>query len=106
MVAAQKGGLMVTEQKSPNTRTESMNSFRSALSTFLLRWRLGLLFAGVLRAAVWWGAALLVLGVLDYHSGFSDAARQYVFGALVALAAGGSIWAIIDAISFMRRDAA
>lgn len=83
-----------------------MNAFRSALGQFLFRWRFGLLVAGLLRALFWIGLVFLVFGVLDYYSGFSDPARRFVFGALMTVGVGAALWAIIDSISFMRRDAA
>ncbi len=81
-------------------------NFRSSLRSFLLRWRLGLLLAGVLRAACLAGGVLLALGVFDFYAGLSDPARRIAFAVFAAAAGTGAVLALWDAITFMRRDAA
>ena len=81
-------------------------NFRSELRTFLLRWRLGALLAGLLRAAFIVAGALLLAGVFDYYAAFGDRARLVVFYIIASVAVSGAVWALWDAITFMRRDAA
>ena len=81
-------------------------NFRSALRSFLRRWRFGLLLTGIFRAVFIAGVVLLALGVFDYYAGLSDAARGKAFAGIVAAAVFGAVWALWDAITFMRRDAA
>ncbi|MEA3209522.1 MAG: hypothetical protein QOE70_2579 [Chthoniobacter sp.] len=88
------------------TATSAAPSFSRALRRFQLRWRLGLLLAGLLRAVLWTALALLSFGVLDYYAGFSDPARSGVARVLATVAAAGAILALWKMITFMRRDAA
>jgi len=81
-------------------------NFRSALRSFLRRWRSGLLLTGIFRALLIAGVVLLALGVFDFYAGLSDPARGIAFGSIVAAAVFGAVWALWDAITFMRRDAA
>jgi hypothetical protein len=81
-------------------------NFRSALRSFLLRWRLGLLLTGIFRAVLVAGVALLALGVFDFYAGLSDSARHVAFAVFATMAVFGAVWALWDAITFMRRDAA
>jgi hypothetical protein len=84
----------------------STPAFRSALRRFQFRWRAGLLLAGLLRGLALAALALLALGIFDYYGGFSDPARLKVARFLAGLAVFGAVWALWDAITFMRRDAA
>ena len=81
-------------------------NFRSALRSFLLRWRFGLLLTGVFRALVVAGIVLLALGVFDFYAGLSDSARRVAFAVFGSAAVFGAVLALWDAITFMRRDAA
>lgn len=81
-------------------------NFRSELRRFLLRWRLGAMLSGLLRAAFIAAVALLLAGVFDYYAGFGDRARFVLYYALTAVAGLGAVWALWDAITFMKRDAA
>ncbi|MHA3772889.1 hypothetical protein ACXR0O_15250 [Verrucomicrobiota bacterium sgz303538] len=91
---------------SHSTMDTNEKTFSSALSRFQRRWRLGLLLAGGLRALFWAGIALLLFGVLDYYTAFSDSAR-HIIGTVLALTAGcGAMWALWQVLLFIRRDAA
>ena len=81
-------------------------NFRSALRSFLLRWRFGLLLTGIFRAVLVAGVVLLALGVFDFYAGLSDSARHVAFAVFASAAVFGAVWALWDAITFMRRDAA
>ncbi len=81
-------------------------NFRSALRSFLFRWRLGLLLTGIFRGLVIAAALLLALGVFDFYAGLSDSGRRIAFAIWVTVAGFGVVWALWDAITFMRRDAA
>lgn len=81
-------------------------NFRSALRSFLFRWRLGLLLAGMLRAVLVAGVVLLALGVFDFYAALSDPGRRIAFTVFASVAGLGAVWALWDAITFMRRDAA
>ncbi len=81
-------------------------NFRSALRSFLFRWRLGVLLAGFIRALILAAVAFLAAGVFDYYAGLSDPARKFAAGTLLALAGFGLVWMLWDAITFMKRDAA
>lgn len=81
-------------------------NFRIALRRFLLRWRLGLLATGLFRSIVFAGLLLLALGVFDFYAGLTDFGRRVAFAAWVTVAGFGLVWALWDAITFMRRDAA
>jgi len=82
------------------------NNFPAALRRFQLRWQLGLLMAGLLRALLWLGIALVAFGVLDFYAGFSDAGRRWTAVTLALIAGAGAMRALWDTFIFMRRDAA
>ncbi len=90
----------------PSSHLMSTPAFRSALRRFQLRWRAGLLFSGLLRGVFLAALALLVIGIIDFYGGFSDPARLRIAHVLAGLAIFGAVWALWDAITFMRRDAA
>ena len=56
----------------------STTRFLPALAGFHRRWRLGVLFAEMLRALAWTALALLVLGVFDFYAGFTDPAMSWM----------------------------
>ena len=81
-------------------------NFRSSLRSFLFRWRTGLLLTGIFRAVVIAAVLLLALCAFDFFAGLTDKGRRIAF-AIWALGTGvGLVWALWDAITFMRRDAA
>jgi|GEM_PF-589113 len=80
--------------------------FKSALSRFQFRWRAGLLLSGLLRGAILVAVAFVLIGVFDYYGGLSDAARIRVAQLFAGLIVFGVVWALWDAITFMKRDAA
>ena len=85
---------------------DTQRDFSSALRRFQLRWRLGLLLAGLLRAMFFAGVALLLFGILDYYAGFDDSARRLTGNILLLVALAGAVWACWKVLLFLRREAA
>src|SRR5689334_1377014 len=82
------------------------NSFSTALAGFRFRWRLGLLVAGVVLALALGVITLVLLGVLDFYSGFTDPAREASFGAIVVAAFVGIVGSLWSISRYAKADAA
>ncbi len=64
------------------------------------------MLSGLLRGAILVAVAFVLIGVFDYYGGLSDAARVRVAQLMAGLVVFGVVWALWDAITFMKRDAA
>src|SRR5688572_12147212 len=96
MVDEKTRGDVMSEDARPDSATEAdaPDKLLRVLGRFQLRWRFGLLAAGILRTLFWAICAILALGILDYFAGFGDLSRRVIGWFLILVGGTGAVLAL------------